>query len=214
MLGVLDLAHVARNSRDLRRRCCLLALDLVAHRRDGFRIWSDEDDAVFLKRNRKRLSLREEAIARMDRLGACRLAGLDNLVHQKIGLRGGRGADVDCLIRHVDVKGIPVGIRVDRHRLDAHLARRLYNAAGNLSAVGNQNFLEHRRVPVLPVITAGASACRKATCRSRACGRRRKHAARGGVIAGSAIRCRTMRIAGKRRCRLLWKQGPSGDLSG
>ncbi len=100
----------------------------------------------------ERFALGQEAVARMHGLGAGRLAGFDDLVHEQIGLRRRRRADVDGLVGHVDVQGIAIGVRIDRHRLDAHLARRLDDAAGDFAAVCDQNFLKHRPAPVLPVI--------------------------------------------------------------
>ena len=45
VLHVVDLAHVAGHGRDLGLGGSLLALDLVAHRRNRLRIGADEDDA-------------------------------------------------------------------------------------------------------------------------------------------------------------------------
>jgi hypothetical protein len=36
-----------------------------------------------------------------------------------------------------------VSFRIHRNRLDAHLPRRLDDTTGNLSPVGNQDFVEH-----------------------------------------------------------------------
>ena len=72
MLGVGDLAEVARHGRDLGLGRRLLALDLVAHGGDGARVGADEDDAGLLQRDRERLALRQEAVAGMHGLGAGR----------------------------------------------------------------------------------------------------------------------------------------------
>ena len=82
----------------------------------------------------------------MDGLGAGLLAGLDDLVDQQVGLRGRRRADGDRLVGHLDVQGVAVGLGIDRHRLDAHPAAGLDDAAGDLAAVGDQDLLEHRPV--------------------------------------------------------------------
>ncbi len=79
----------------------------------------------------------------MHGLGAGLAAGLDDLVDEQIGLGGRRRADGDGLVRHLDVQGVAVGFRIDGDRLDAELARRLDDAAGDLAAVGDQDLLEH-----------------------------------------------------------------------
>ena len=120
-----------------------LRLDLVAHRGDGVGIRPDEDDAGRLQRARKRLALGEEAVARMHRLGAGRLAGLDDLVDDQIALGRGRRADVHRLVRHLDMQRVAVGVGIDRDGLDAHPARGLDDPAGDLAAIGDQDALEH-----------------------------------------------------------------------
>ena len=145
VLGVRDLAEVAGHGRHLGLGGGLLALDLVAHGGNGARVGADEDDAGLLQRDRERLALGQEAVAGMHGLRAGRAAGLDDLVDQQIRLRGRRRADGDGLVGHLHVQAVPVGVGVDRDRLDAELARRLDDAAGDLAAVGDQDFLEHAR---------------------------------------------------------------------
>ena len=104
---------------------------------------ADEDDSGLGQRARERLALRQEAIARMDRLGARLFAGLDDLVDDQVGLRGRSGADMHRLVRHRHMNRVPVGIGIDGDRLDTHPASGLDDAARNLAAVRNQDFLEH-----------------------------------------------------------------------
>ena len=140
-----DHAEMAGNGRDLGRVGEFLRFDLVAHRLDGSGIGADEDDLRFGQRMRERRALREKAIARMDRLGAGLEAGGDDLVDREIGLGRGRRADGDRLIRHLDVERVLVGFGIDGDGPDAHAARRLDDATGDLAAVGDQDCLEHRR---------------------------------------------------------------------
>ncbi len=56
-------------------------------------------------------------------------------------------ADVVGFVRTLDVQGIAVGIGIDRNRGNAHLRASADDANGNLAPVGNQNFLDHVRVP-------------------------------------------------------------------
>ena len=68
-----------------------------------------------------------------------------HLVDHDIRLIGRRRADMDRLVGHADVQRVAIGVGIDRHRLDAHLAGRLDHAAGNLAPVGNQDLVKHRR---------------------------------------------------------------------
>ena len=137
--------------------------DLVAHRLYGFGIGADEDDPGLGQGMRERRALREKAVAWMDSLGACLEAGGDNLVDCKIGLgRGGR-AYRDGLIRHLDMQRVLVRFGKDGDGPDAHAARRLDDAAGDLAAVGDQDCLEHsalaRKAPRFPstVVSIGTT---------------------------------------------------------
>ena len=144
-LGALDHAEETGNGRDLGGVGELLRFDLVAHRLDGARVGADEDDPFSGERVSEGGALGEEAVAGMHRFRAGLLAGGDDLVDQKIGLRGRRRADGDRLVGHFDVQRVLVGFRIDGDRFHAHLARGLDDAAGDLAAVGDQNLVEHRR---------------------------------------------------------------------
>ncbi len=140
--GVLDLTDEPRNGRDLRRLRELLGFDLVAHRGDGADVRTDERDTDPRKSFRKCLALGEKAVARMHSLGARLLAGLENALDDEIGLGRRRWADQDGLVRHFHVQRFLVGFRVDGNRLDAHLAGGLDDAAGDFTAVGDEDLLE------------------------------------------------------------------------
>ncbi len=47
------------------------------------------------------------------------------------------------LVSHIHMHGVVIGIRIDRHCLDAHPARGFHDAAGDFAAIGDQDFLEH-----------------------------------------------------------------------
>ena len=142
-LGRFDRAEEARNGRDAGSVGEFLRFDLVAHRLDGARVGSDEDDAGVGERMRESGALGQESVARMDGLGACLLAGGDDPVDQEIGLCRRRRADGDRLVRHFDMQRVRVGFRIDRHGPDPHVPRRPDDPAGNLAPVGDENLLEH-----------------------------------------------------------------------
>ena len=139
-----DHAEMAGDGRDFGRVGEFLRFDLVAHRLDGFGIGTDENDVSLGESVRERRALREKAVARMDSLGACLETGGDDLVDREIGLGRGRRAYRDRLIRHLDMQRILVGFGIDGDGPDAHAARRLDDATGDLAAVSDQDCLEHR----------------------------------------------------------------------
>ena len=120
-----------------------LRLNLVAHRLYGMGIGADEHNSIILQRLRKRRPLRQKAVTWMHGLRSCFAAGVDNLVHDKIGLRRFSRADMHSFIGHLDMKRVFVSIRIYRHGGDAHFARGLDDAAGNFAAVGDENLTEH-----------------------------------------------------------------------
>ena len=141
--GVRDFAQIARHRIDLGFIGELLGLDLVTHDLDGLDVRTDEGNAIVGERLGELRVFRQEAIARMHSLGAGLLAGGDDLVDHEVAFGRGRIADVDGFVRHFDMQRISIRARIDGHRLDAHLACRLDNAAGDFASVGDQDFLEH-----------------------------------------------------------------------
>ncbi len=129
------------------------------------------------------------------------LAGCDDLLDDEIGFGGRRRADVDGFIRHLDVKGVIVGVRIDGDGRNPHAARGLDDAACDLAAIGDQNFLEHKRPGLIPSVNGAA--CGAATHGSSLIVRRPNRpyalgwAQTGG--AGQARRC--VGAGGSRRFR-------------
>ena len=93
----------------------------------------------------ERRALGEKPVAGMDRLGAGRLAGVNDLVDHEIGLSRGGRPDSDRLIGHFDMERILIGFRIDGDRLDSHASRGLDDPARDLATVGDEDLLEHRR---------------------------------------------------------------------
>jgi hypothetical protein len=119
--------------------------DLVAQEGHGVMLGADEGNPFLLEAPGELLVLGEEAVARVDGLGARALAGGEEVVDHQVGFPGRRRADADRLVGQHDVAGVPVGLGVDGHGPDAHLAGGPDDAAGDLAAVGNQDGLEHVR---------------------------------------------------------------------
>ncbi|MNF78710.1 hypothetical protein D3C84_609030 [compost metagenome] len=115
---------------------------LVAHAADHFGRGADELDPALGADIRQLGVFGEETVARMQGVAA----GLDRQVHQfaRVQVAGqGVGADAVGFVGTLDVQGVPVGIGVDGHRADAHLGASAHDSDGNLTTVGDQDFLDH-----------------------------------------------------------------------
>ena len=125
------------------RAAAFFEFDLVAHRGDRARVRPDESDAGGGQRLRKRLALRQEAVAGMHGLSARALAGLDDFLDDEVTLGRLRRADRNRGVGHGDVERVLVGVRINRNRLDPHFPGRLDHPAGDLTAVCDQDPFEH-----------------------------------------------------------------------
>ncbi len=92
----------------------------------------------------ERRALREEAIARMDGLGAGLKACGYDLIDRQIRKGGGGGAYRDGVVSHIDVQRVLIGFGIDGDGPNAHATRRLNDTTGDFAPVGYQDCLEHR----------------------------------------------------------------------
>src|SRR5262245_23956616 len=83
----------------------------------------------------------------MHRFRACFFAGRDNAFDDKIASRGWRGPNWHRFVRHFHMERIPVSLGIDGNGGYPHAPRCRHDPAGNLAAVRDENFVEHRRVP-------------------------------------------------------------------
>src|SRR5690606_6247333 len=102
VLDAFDLADEARHAGDASFGSGLLGLDLVAHGADGVGVGADEDDLLCFEPIGELGFLGKEAETWVDGLRACLLGGGDDLVDDKIALRGRRRADEYGLGGHLD----------------------------------------------------------------------------------------------------------------
>src|SRR5690606_7444505 len=117
---------------------------LVAHRADLVRRGPDEGDAAGRAGLGELRVLREEAVTRVDRVGAGDLGGGDQARDAQVRFARVRRSDADVIVGEAHVQGFAVGLGVDGDRLDAEFAAGADDAQGNLAAIGDEDTLEHR----------------------------------------------------------------------
>ncbi|OIQ86114.1 hypothetical protein GALL_320540 [mine drainage metagenome] len=139
----LKIAVAARNDRDAGGYHGVARFDLVAHLADDGRCRTDELDAAAGADLRQFRIFRQKAIAGVQGVAA----GSHGQIHDVMGVQvaGDRiGANVVGFIGLFDVQRVAIGIRVDGDRLDAHFGAGADNADGDFTAIGNENFLDHK----------------------------------------------------------------------
>jgi hypothetical protein len=141
--AVLVVAAVTRHQRNVVLRHQALGGGLRAHGLDAFGIRADEHDAGVDARPRKPGVLRQESVARMDRLRAGFLRDVDDHVAAQVRLVRTWPADRPCLVGEADVLRVPIGFGVHRDAVDAEPAAGADHPAGDLAAIGDQDTLEH-----------------------------------------------------------------------
>ena len=87
--------------------------------------------------------LRQQAVAGMDRIHVGDFRRADHGGNVQIALRQLRRADADGLVGKAHVQGVAVGLAVDRDRADAQFLAGADDPQRNLTAIGDQDFLEH-----------------------------------------------------------------------
>ncbi len=92
----------------------------------------------------KRGVFREEAITRMKCIAARAARHLDQFVNTEIAFTRRRGADGVGFVGQPDVQRFAVGLAKNGNGLNAKFAARANDTHGDLAAISNQDFLEHR----------------------------------------------------------------------
>ena len=141
---VLSRAVVARHQRHTGVAHQTLGLRLEPHRFDGRGRWANENQARIGTRLGELLVLAQKPIARVYCLCARGFGSGENARPLQVAVFGGATADVYGLVAHLDVLGVGISIRVNRNGFYAHACAGGRDAAGDLAAVGNEDFFEHR----------------------------------------------------------------------
>ena len=116
---------------------------LVSHQLDRLGRRADPDGARLLDRAGERGVLGQEAISRMDGLGARPADGLDQLLDVEVALGRRAPAERVRLVRPGHVQRRPVGVGVHRDRPHAELAQSPEDADCDLPSIGDHDLGEH-----------------------------------------------------------------------
>src|SRR5581483_7108385 len=102
----------------------------------------DEGDARGFARAHEGRVLREKTVAGVDRVGPRLSGNVEDGLLVQVALARRRRADAVRLISDANVTRGAIGLRVDGNGLKAVLAAGAHDADGDLSAVGDEDFLE------------------------------------------------------------------------
>ena len=152
----LDRTRRSRHQRQPEFQRRLLGHDLVAHHRDMLRRRTDEGETVCLDSFGEARILRQEAVARMDGVGAGDRRGGEDGGNVEVALAGRRRADAHRFVGQPDMHRVAVGGRMDGDGLDAHLAAGAVDTERDLAAVGDEDLVEHRHRGPYSTIISGS----------------------------------------------------------
>ena len=108
------------------------------------RLGPDEVHVVLFENLGKAGIFGEEAVARMDGIGAGDLAGRQQRRNIEIAVARRRRPDAHALVGKPHMHGVGVGGGMHRNGVDAEFLARAQNAERDLAAIGYQNLVEHR----------------------------------------------------------------------
>jgi methylmalonyl-CoA mutase N-terminal domain/subunit len=117
--------------------------ELVAHLGDGLGRRSDEHEPRVGDGLGEGRVLGQEPVARMDRVGAGTLRGVDDLVDREVRLTRRRGPEQVGLVHRGDVGGITVDLAVHPDAAHAEFTAGARDADRDLTSVGDQHGIEH-----------------------------------------------------------------------
>ena len=117
---------------------------LFAHEADDVGSGADEFDVAGFADFGEVGVFRKQSIAGMDGVDVGNLGGADDHGNVEITLRQLRRANANGLVGKAHVERIAVGLAVDGHRADTEFAACANDAQRDLTAIRNQNLLEHQ----------------------------------------------------------------------
>ncbi len=144
--GVFARRFAAGNGRHTGRFGLALGGGFVPEPLDDLGRRASEDQPCGLDGARECGIFGEKTKTGMDRLRARRFRGIDHGVDPQIAVGRGRVADLDGLADHPDMQSLGIGRRVDTRDRNSQPVTGSRDAAGDFTAIGDQNFLEHLEI--------------------------------------------------------------------
>src|ERR1035438_9558247 len=117
---------------------------LVSHQLDGFGLRTYELDVTGLALLGEFRVLRQEAVPWMDGVDIGDLGRAYDPVGPQVAVRAAGAADAYRLVGELHVERLDIRLGIDRERLDAELAACADDSQGDFTAVGDEDFLDHR----------------------------------------------------------------------
>ncbi len=141
LFGVGNRLQMAGHGADTCGQSQLLGFDLVAHRLNRADRRADKGNAFFLQPLCKAFVFRQEAIARMHRLCARVLTGLNDVIDHQIAFRRRRRPDQHRFPAQrqgrLHMQRLRIRLRIYRDRHDPHPMGRAHHPTGNFPAIGD-----------------------------------------------------------------------------
>ena len=118
--------------------------NFVAHQADGVGARADKHKARLLHLVGKIGVFGQKAVAGVNGIGAGYFGGGNDGGNMQITLRRRRGADAHRFIGELHMQAVAVGFGMHGNGGDAHFAAGAQYAQSDFTAVGNQNFFQHK----------------------------------------------------------------------
>src|SRR5438270_463350 len=144
---LLVLAVIAWNGGCADRLRQLFGGDLRSHEAHSRGWRPDKYDTRLLTCLHESCIFGEETVAGVNSLGYGLPGNLDDGWDTQIALRGWRRANIVGFVGFPHMMRVAICLRIHGDSLDAHFAAGSHNAYSYFAPVGNQNFLEHTRLP-------------------------------------------------------------------
>src|SRR6516162_5570267 len=118
---------------------------LIAQEPQRFVRWTNKLNVARTAHFREMRILRQKAVPGMDRFHVGDLRGADQTRDIQVAVAARRLANADFLVRQMKIGCVPIGFAEDGNDLDTQIPAGANDPQGNLTTIGNENSLEHRK---------------------------------------------------------------------